>query len=93
VIAGPAFAQIPPSRLRMSPLPPGPGGAFDSVCVMKVSERYLAQAETVMRLAARADSPAEREVYLSIAEGWRRLATEVLRHEVGPEARSFKPVD
>ena len=59
--------------------------------VMRDSERYLAQAEVVMRLAARADSPAEKEVYLSIAEGWRRLATEVLRHEVAPEDRSFKP--
>jgi len=57
---------------------------------MRDSERYLAQAETVMRMAARADSPAEKDVYLSIAEGWRKLAAEVLRNEVPPEERSFK---
>ena len=57
---------------------------------MKDSERYLAQADTVMRLAAKAESQAEKEVYLSIAEGWRRLAAEVQRNEVPPEARSFK---
>lgn len=34
-----------------------------------------------MRLAAKADSPAERGVYLSIAEGWRKLAAEALRNE------------
>ena len=34
-----------------------------------------------MRLAAKADSPAEKEVYLSIAEGWRKLAAEALRNE------------
>ncbi|HEY8616408.1 hypothetical protein [Phenylobacterium sp.] len=48
---------------------------------MRDSDRYLAQAEAVARLAARADSPAEREVYLSIAEGWRKLATEASRNE------------
>ena len=58
---------------------------------MKDSERYLAQAETVMRLAARAESPAEKDVYLSIAEGWRRLAVEVQRNEIPVEARSFNP--
>jgi hypothetical protein len=58
---------------------------------MRDSERYLAQADVVMRLAARADSPAEKEIYLSIAEGWRRLAAEVMRHEVAPEDRSFRP--
>lgn len=45
-----------------------------------------------MRLAAKAESPAEKEVYLSIAEGWRRLAAEAVRHEladVRPESRSF----
>jgi len=57
---------------------------------MKDSERYLAQAEVVMRLAAKAETPAEKDVYLSIAEGWRRLAIEVQRHEVAPEERSFK---
>ncbi|RAK60492.1 hypothetical protein DJ021_12100 [Phenylobacterium hankyongense] len=62
---------------------------------MRDSERYLAQAETVMRLAARAESPAEKDVYLNIAEGWRRLAAEVSRNEgdygrVEPEKRSFE---
>ena len=42
-------------------------------------------------MAARADSPAEQRVYLSIAEGWRKLAAEVQRNEVPAEARSFKP--
>jgi hypothetical protein len=59
---------------------------------MRDSERYLAQAETVTRMAARADSSAERDVYLTIAEGWRKLAAEVLRHETG-EPRSFKAED
>ena len=45
------------------------------------SDRYRAQAEVVMRLAAKADSPAEQGVYLSIAEGWRKLAAEALRNE------------
>lgn len=58
---------------------------------MRDSERYLVQAETVMRMAARAESAAERAVYLSIAEGWRRLAVEVLRNETPLEHRSFKP--
>jgi hypothetical protein len=58
---------------------------------MRDSERYLAQAEVVMRLAARAETPAEKDVYLSIAEGWRRLASEVMRREVSEEERSFKP--
>jgi hypothetical protein len=58
---------------------------------MKDSERYLAQAETVLRMAARADSAAEREVYLSIAEGWRKLAAEVMRTEAAREDRSFEP--
>jgi hypothetical protein len=60
---------------------------------MKDSERYIAQAETVMRMAARAGSPAEKDVYLSIAEGWRKLAAEVKRNEVPDEQRSFKPKD
>jgi hypothetical protein len=58
---------------------------------MKDSERYLAQAETVTRMAARADSHAERDVYLSIADGWRKLAAEVARNEIPPEQRTFKP--
>jgi hypothetical protein len=54
------------------------------------------QAEVVMRLAAKADSPAEKDVYLSIAEGWRKLAAEALRNErqdepkVAKERRSFR---
>lgn len=48
---------------------------------MRNSERYAEQAETVMRLAAKAESPAEREVYLGIAEGWRKLAAEAVRNE------------
>ena len=46
-----------------------------------------------MRLAAKADSPAEKDVYLSIAEGWRKLAAEALRHErtdVPKERRTFR---
>jgi hypothetical protein len=64
---------------------------------MRDSERYLVQAETVMRMAARAESGAEKSVYLSIADGWRKLAAEVQRNEprlesqAQPEARSFKP--
>jgi hypothetical protein len=64
---------------------------------MRDSERYLVQAETVMRMAARAESAAEKAVYLSIADGWRKLAAEVQRNEprdLEPtrEARSFNPV-
>jgi hypothetical protein len=49
---------------------------------MRDSRKYEQQAETVMRLAARAQSTAERQVYVDIAEGWRRLATEAARHEL-----------
>lgn len=48
---------------------------------MRASERYLEQAETVTRLATKAASEAERDVYLSIAEGWRKLAAEASRGE------------
>jgi hypothetical protein len=48
---------------------------------MRNSEHYAQQAEAVMRLAAKAESRAEREVYLNIAEGWRRLAAEAIRTE------------
>ena len=48
---------------------------------MRNSERYEEQAEQVMRLAAKAGSDAEREVYLNIADGWRRLAAEAVRNE------------
>lgn len=48
---------------------------------MRDSERYMAQAEAVMRMAGRAASAAEREVYETIAEGWRKLAREAGRNE------------
>lgn len=57
------------------------------------SDRYRLQAEVVMRLAAKAESAAEKDVYLSIAEGWRKLAAEALRNErqdVAAEPRSFR---
>jgi hypothetical protein len=60
------------------------------------SDRYRRQAEVVMRLAAKAESPAEKDVYLSIAEGWRKLAAQALRRErqdeprVSEEPRSFR---
>ena len=66
---------------------------------MRDSERYLAQVETVMRMAARAGSSAERDVYVSIADGWRKLAAEAARHErqegdrIATETRSFKSKD
>lgn len=53
---------------------------------MRDSERYMAQAEAVMRMAARAASPAEREVYETIAEGWRKLAGEARRNEQHDDA-------
>jgi hypothetical protein len=62
---------------------------------MRDSERYEAQAQTVLRMAGRAGSPAEKQVYLNIADGWRRLAAEAARNEdrVGPEQRSFVDKD
>jgi len=48
---------------------------------MQDSDRYMQQAEAVMRLAGRAGSAAERQVYETIAEGWRRLAAEARRNE------------
>jgi len=66
---------------------------------MRDSERYEAQAEAVVRMAARAGSDAEKEVYLNIADGWRRLAAVVARNEeraegnVAPEPRSFSRPD
>ena len=58
---------------------------------MRDSERYEAQAQAVLRMAVRAGSPAEKDVYLSIADGWRRLAAEAARneHRIDPEERSF----
>jgi hypothetical protein len=64
---------------------------------MRDSERYEAQAQTVMRMAARADSLTEKHVYMNIAEGWRRLAAEAARNErqdLRPaERRSFETQD
>ena len=58
------------------------------------SDRYRMQAEVVMRLAAKAGSSAEKEVYLQIADGWRKLAAEALRNErqdaPPKETRSFR---
>ncbi|MDB5420016.1 MAG: hypothetical protein JWP50_3435, partial [Phenylobacterium sp.] len=57
---------------------------------------YIAQAEAVLRMAARAASRPERKVYETIAEGWRRLATEARRNErrdgprIVPTMRSFR---
>jgi len=48
---------------------------------MRDSERYMAQAQAVLRMAARAGSPAERQVYETIAQGWTKLATEARRNE------------
>lgn len=52
------------------------------------SDRYRMNAEVVMRLAAKSGSPAEREVYLQIADGWRKLAAEALRNERQDEPRA-----
>jgi hypothetical protein len=65
---------------------------------MRDSERYMEQAEAVMRMAGRAGSPAERKVYETIAEGWRKLAAEARRNErheatvsrIAPEPRTFR---
>lgn len=43
----------------------------------------MAQADAVARMAARASSPAEQAVYESIAQGWRKLASEARRNERG----------
>lgn len=48
---------------------------------MRDSDRYMAQAEAVLRLAGRAGSPAEKQVYETIAQGWRKLAGEAKRDE------------
>ncbi len=48
---------------------------------MRDSQRYAAQAELVLRMAARAASDAERDVFVGIANGWKRLAEEAARHE------------
>ena len=59
---------------------------------MRDSERYQAQAQFVLRMAAKAETPSERRVYLEIAEGWKQLASEAARTERRqrpPERRSF----
>jgi len=48
---------------------------------MRDSDRYMAQADAVLRMAARAGNPAEKQVYETIAQGWRRLAAEAKRNE------------
>jgi hypothetical protein len=61
---------------------------------MRDSERYQAQAETVLKMAARVGHGPEKHVYLSIADGWKRLAAEAARNEERDrpaEARSFDP--
>jgi hypothetical protein len=61
---------------------------------MRDSERYESQAQTVLQMAARAASAAEKDVYLNIAEGWRKLAAEAARNERRhPEGRSFRDDD
>ncbi|MDB5475131.1 MAG: hypothetical protein JWP49_642 [Phenylobacterium sp.] len=48
---------------------------------MRNSDRYMAQADAVLRMAGRAGNAPERRVYETIAEGWRRLAAEARRNE------------
>ena len=48
---------------------------------MRDSERYIDQADAVTRMAGKAANEAERDVYMSIADGWRRLAAEASRSE------------
>ncbi|MBU1378623.1 MAG: hypothetical protein KKE02_02485 [Alphaproteobacteria bacterium] len=48
---------------------------------LTASDRDRQQADVVTRLAADAESSAERDVYLALAEGWLMLADEALRHE------------
>ena len=45
------------------------------------SERYRAQAETVLRLAAGAKTSTEKAIYQNIADGWKRLAVEAAANE------------
>ena len=60
---------------------------------MRDSERYMAQAEAVLRMANRAGSAAERKVYETIAEGWRKLAAEARRNEVREETSRPIPLE
>src|ERR1700761_1557699 len=58
---------------------------------MRDSERYESQAREVLRMAARARSPAEKEVYTTIAEGWKKLAAEGARNEARAAPRAAPP--
>ena len=58
---------------------------------MRDSERYEAQAKQVMRMAARAQNPAEKEIYTSIAEGWKKLSAEAARNEARDDRRPDEP--
>ncbi|THD64081.1 hypothetical protein [Phenylobacterium sp.] len=58
---------------------------------MRDSERYEAQAQAVQRMAARAESLAEKDVYLSIADGWKKLAAEAARNERRAARRPLEP--
>jgi len=61
---------------------------------MRDSKRYEAQAQLLLKMAMKAESAAEKDIYLNIAEGWRKLAAEAARNERRsrpPEERSFKP--
>ena len=62
---------------------------------MADAARYREHAEAVLRLAAKAESAAEKDVYLSIAEGWRKLALEAdrLDPQAPREPRSFTDRD
>jgi hypothetical protein len=54
------------------------------------SERYEAQAREVLRMAKRSRNAAEKDVYLTIAEGWRKLAAEAARNEARAERRPME---
>lgn len=61
---------------------------------MRDSERYESQAKEVLRMAARARSAVEKEIYATIADGWNKLAGEAARNEARrrpEEPRSFDP--
>ncbi len=59
---------------------------------MQDSTRYFDQSEAIRRLAVKAESDAERQVYDTIAQGWRRLGEEARRNELRAalEPRSFR---
>jgi hypothetical protein len=58
---------------------------------MRDSERYESQAREVLRMAARAKSAAEKAVYATIADGWKKLATEAARNEARADQRPSEP--